>query len=64
MAKADVKKIISEAKKNEKFMTTLLKNPEEALMNYDISKAELEFFKSADRKTLEGLKDSCFELVK
>lgn len=63
MAKEDVKKIIQKAKENEEFMDLILRNPQQALQSYNLSQTELEFFRTADRKTIEGLKDSCFELA-
>lgn len=63
MAKEDVKKIIRKAKGNDEFMDSILQNPQRALQSYNLSKTELEFFQTADRKTIEGLKDSCFELA-
>ncbi|BBM86053.1 hypothetical protein [Candidatus Uabimicrobium amorphum] len=64
MAKEDVKKIIQKAKENEEFMVSILQNAQQALQSYNLSQTELEFFQTADRKTIEGLKDSCFELAK
>ena len=63
MSKENVKEIINKAKQDSSFLQNILKNPEKALHSYELTKAEMNFFKTADKKTIEGLKDSCFELV-
>lgn len=63
MSKEVVKQIINQAKENQEFLQAVLKDSDTALQSYDLTEKEREFFRAADGKTLEGLKDSCFELV-
>ncbi|MBI4739777.1 hypothetical protein HY772_09665 [Candidatus Woesearchaeota archaeon] len=64
MSKEAVKQIVLKAKQDEAFMKQLLADPEKTAKGYDLTPEEIKFLKGADRKTLEGLSEKCFELEK
>lgn len=62
MSREVAKQIIERSKCDNQFLESLLQDPDTTLQEYELTTQERDFFRQADRKTLEGLSASCFEL--
>lgn len=63
MSKEVAKQIVMRCKKDPEFLAALLSGAEEVLKDYDLTEIERKFFRDADKKTLENLHESCFEIA-
>jgi hypothetical protein len=63
MSKEVAKQIVRRVKQEPAFLAALLADPDNTLQPFDLTSEERKFFRLADKSTLEGLSDRCFEIA-
>lgn len=63
MTKEVAKQVVQRTKQDSAFLDLLLKDPDAALKEYKLTESEKQFFRTTDKKQLEGLSERCFEIA-